>query len=416
MAVKVLNEVLDKQKNLKTEFDKIAYNLTEKDKSFLKFLIYGVVRLKKTLDSVISLLYSGKISNLKPQQKNILRIGIYQLKFMNAVPDYAAVSTSVDLAKIHNYKFSKVTNAILNSYLRNKKTIKMNLDSDYNYSKSFIRNLEPYYNSKSIISLCESFNSFDSIWLRLIDNEINDKLHFYSEDVINISNKISYFSIKKINNFIRKALENNKAIVQSPGCGLAVKLLDIKTKEKVIDSCAAPGGKSHAILHEFKKNNTLIANELNHVRNTILVNSLNKYKSNYDIIHTSKDASKESFPISNKIFIDVPCSSSGTIQKNPDIKWKKLNVNSLNQIQTSILQNMSKYLSFNGVIVYSTCSIFKKENHDIIDQFISNNNDFKIDHAAKFVDEKFVDERGCLKICPHKDGLEGIFAVRLVRK
>ena len=416
MAVSVLNEVLDKQKNLKNEFDKISYNLNEQEKSFLKFLIYGVVRLKKTLDSVITLLFAGKMSNLNSQQKNILRIGIYQLKFMNSIPDYAAVSTSVDLAKGHSYKFSKVTNGVLNSYLRNKKDIKMNLDSNYNYSKSFIRNLKPYYNSKSIIALCESFNKFDSIWLRPIDNEINEKLHLFSNEIFKISNEISYFSINKINNFIRKALENNKVIVQSPGCGLAVKLLDIKPDEKVIDSCAAPGGKSHSILQDFKKNNILIANELNHSRNTILVNSLKKYKDNYDIIHTTRDASKESFSFSNKIFIDVPCSSSGTIKKNPDIKWKRLNLNFLNQIQINILENMSKYLYSNGAIVYSTCSIFMKENHSIIDQFILNNKDFKIDHAAKFIDEKFVDERGCLRICPYKDGLEGIFAVRLIRK
>ena len=413
LALLVLNNVIHKQKNLKNEFDEISLKLNLEHKSFLKFLIYGILRSKKTLDATISDLYAGKFSNLEFEQKNILRIGIYQIKFMNGVPDYAAVSTSVELAKKNNYKFSKVVNAVLNSFIRNNKLIKNNPEASYDFSKSFIRNLGPYYNPDEINRVCSKLNELPSIWVRVIDTSIIKELEVFSINMFTISKKITYFQIRSINEFIRKNLETKKIIVQSPGSGLAVKLLDIKSNEKVIDTCAAPGGKSHAIIQHFKKNNTLICNEINTKRNNLLTESLLHYK-NYNIINTSKDACIKSFPFVNKIFIDVPCSSSGTIQKNPDIKWKKINLDKVNFIQESILGNMSKYLLPGGALVYSTCSIFKSENHDVINKFLSNNKTFKIDHASKFIDKRYVDEMGCLKVCPYKHGFEGIFGVRLV--
>mgnify|MGYP001212937425 CR=1 FL=1 len=162
MAVAVLNEVLDKQKNLKNEFDKISNDLNDQEKSFLKFLIYGVVRVKKTLDSVISLLYAGKISNLKSEQKNILRIGIYQLKFMNSVPDYAAVSTSVDLAKAHSYKFSKVTNGVLNSYLRNKEDIKIIMVTHDIFQAKRLADEILFMNNGEVIEISKKMNFLKS--------------------------------------------------------------------------------------------------------------------------------------------------------------------------------------------------------------------------------------------------------------
>ena len=119
--------------------------------------------------------------------------------------------------------------------------------------------------------------------------------------------------------------------------------------------------------------------------------------------------------MANKILIDVPCSSSGTVQKNPDIKWKNLDVDKMAEKQLKILTNMSKYLDTGGSIVYSTCSIIYKENFNVIEKFLTLNRNFKIDNASKYIDKSFVDEVGCLKIFPPKDKMEGAFAVRLTK-
>ena len=119
---------------------------------------------------------------------------------------------------------------------------------------------------------------------------------------------------------------------------------------------------------------------------------------------------------SSKILADVPCLGTGTIAKNPDLKWRKkaVDINRIVKLQEEILNNSSKYLNPNGIIVYSTCSIEDEENWMVIDKFLANHPNYIIDHADNYVDSKFTDSKGAINIKPYKHNLDGGFAVRLV--
>ena len=123
---------------------------------------------------------------------------------------------------------------------------------------------------------------------------------------------------------------------------------------------------------------------------------------------------KESY---NKILIDLPCSSSGTFQKNPDIKWKinKKQLASLKITQYEILQNISNFLQVNGELVYSTCSLFSEENEDIIIKFLNNNRNFNIVKPENNIPSEFKNDFGGITIFPNKNNYEGMFAVKLIK-
>ena len=140
-----------------------------------------------------------------------------------------------------------------------------------------------------------------------------------------------------------------------------------------------------------------------------------KVKNTTKVAILNLDASRDKFFEADTILVDAPCSSSGTIQKNPDIKWKQIDISRLADMQYKILQNMSGNLKKGGAIIYSTCSISSRENFEVVQKFLDLNENFKIDKASNYVDKKFVDSNGCLNIFSPTHNIESIFAARLLK-
>ena len=407
----ILTNVFLRGRNLKTEFSLKTKNIPlKKDISFIKALVYGVVRLKKSIDDEIAFYYKGNYKKLKESFKNCLRIGVYQISMMDKVPNYASVNSTVEASKSVNFKFSKTVNAILIKYIKDKKTIDLKSPS-YNYNQSIINQWKKFYSKKQIEDLCKWNDTLPNVWFYVGKKNIKEveetQLEFFYHD--KFKNYISFLNTgEAIDELVKKEL----VYAQSPSSGLVVDLLDVNSKDCVLDACAAPGSKSKGIYQLLGDKGRLDINDFNQKRYQKLKSDFK----NYDTEITMKDASIDKFKFYDKILLDVPCSSIGTIQKNPDIKWKNINFEKLEQIQIEILKNMSKYVKKEGVVVYSTCSLNENENWKIIDRFLTLNQDFCLDSASNYIDPTYVDKNGCMSIFPPTHHAEGIFAARLVKK
>ena len=407
VSVKILTNVLLKEKKLKDEFDYFAKQIDKKNVNFLKNLVYGVLRFKDSLDQKIKKYYKKSFNKLHENNKNILRIGLYQIDRMDSIPNYASVSTAVEIAKSQSIVFSKVVNAILMNFIRN--TDKLDL-SKHNHSEKIIYEWQKDYSNRQIKDLCNWNNSIPQIWFRA-NKDVLDAMKSDKENKFNHHSEITnYITFDNSKSAIEKFVKKNLLIVQSPSSSLVCDILDVAKNDTIIDACASPGGKTRCILESINDSNVLHINDISSKKYLQLKKDFNSIVASI----SCKDASFEKFPMADKILLDVPCSATGTIQKNPDIKWKNQDLEKINILQLKILKNMSKFLNSNGTIVYSTCSLNKRENFKLIDMFLKENKNFSLDDASKFIDKKYVKNK-CLSIFPPKHKLEGMFAARLVK-
>ncbi len=402
------------------------HNFSDNDLRFIHKIIFGVIRSKRSLDYHIEKIFDGKYKKLLIKYKILLRMGLYQIHFMNSVPDYASVSTIVDLTKkIDKHKVSLI-NAVLRR-LTNMNNIDHQQINDfsikYNHPDWMIDRWAKQFDRKTLVNVLNSNNREPIIWFRVnvlktsyskIESMLNKKNIFIQK-----SNLIdNYFKSESSQKVLKSGLIKKDFIsVQNPSNGLVVKLLNPSKKKIFFDGCSAPGGKMR-YLNELTGGKEIINSYDN---DTKRIKILKNYILKNDMTNINcqlKDLSKDQIERFDEGLIDVPCSGTGVISKRVDLKWRRKmsHLNEMVKIQTSIISNVSNYVNDYGVLVYSTCSIEEEENWQIIDNFLNSNNNFELDNAKKYIPEKFVDKNGCMSILPQSDGMDGIFAARLIKK
>ena len=393
------------------------YNLSDKDKSFITEICYGVIRNYYFIEYLID--KHSKQKQIDKRLKILIMIGIYQLKFLKAVPSYAAVNTSVDLSKIL-FPYAK---GFINAILRNIERDKIN-DSNVpiNIQKSCPNWLYQLYiedfGAEQSINLINEQSKRPIHWIR-INNNINKIVKIFSENKIDFNQykyNAKYLSVKSLSHkIITELLLNGSIYIQSPSSGHVVDLLNPKDGDSIIDGCSSPGGKLSDIYFRCRNLKNLHSYEINYARYKILKKNIkNMFIDKISIFNKNfLECSNSDF---NKILIDVPCSGTGSINKKPDIKIlrKFEEYNYFNDIQKSILNHSAKILK-NGHIVYSTCSLNNLENWNIIDNFLYNNKNYKVSDISTLVPKNYIDKKGALFIKPHEHKLDGIFAVKLTK-
>jgi len=210
--------------------------------------------------------------------------------------------------------------------------------------------------------------------------------------------------------------------IQDESAGLVSKLLDPKKEELILDLCSAPGGKTSHISELMGNEGKIIAVEKYLSRLEIMRTNLNRLGvKNVETFHDNvcepetTELKESLIGKADKILIDAPCSGLGVLSKKPDIKWKREpeDIINLQKIQLEILESSVKYLKDSGVILYSTCTTEKEENIDVVNLFLKDNPEFKIENASAFVDNSVVNNDGCIELFPHKNKTDGAFSVRL---
>ena len=422
----VINEVINENRN----------SLSDKDVAFISEIVYGVITWKITLDEIIKKYSKIKLKKLSIWILNILRMSIYQIVFLDKIPKSAAVNEGVNLAKRYGHKASSnFTNAILRKVEKKDYKELFEIKDDVErISKTtsmpiwIIKELNKNRNIKEVEEICINLNKKPKINIRVnkLKTSIQEVEKILTEEKIQY-NKIleempEFLEIEKI-----KDIENNKFFkkgyftVQDVSAGLTVKILSPKPNEIVLDACSAPGRKTTYIAEIMENKGKIVAGDIYEHRLNLI--NENCERLGISIVETKQiDGTifqEDFYQKYDKILLDVPCLGIGVIRRKPDIKWQKTeeDVKEIIKVQENILKNCSRYLKPGGELVYSTCSILKEENEDIIEKFLNETNNFKIFDLENEVKEfkKYVTKKGFLSIKPSEKN-DGFFICKLIKK
>ncbi|MBE5821393.1 MAG: 16S rRNA (cytosine(967)-C(5))-methyltransferase RsmB [Clostridiales bacterium] len=406
------------------------YNLENRDKAFISQLVYGSITYKITLDYIISKHSKIKLKKISDWILNILRLGVYQIMFLDKIPKRAIVNESVNLAKKYGHiKSSGFVNAMLKN-ISETELDELSFSNEIDelsiktsHEKWFIEKLIKEYGLDNARKICEYNNIEPPVYIRInvlkttIDEFRNklDKLEIKYEDGI-VPNTLK---IEKLNGLLESELfKNGYFSIQDNAASLASYILNVKEGENVLDMCSSPGGKTAHMAEMMKDKGTITAcdvyeNRLSLVKKTARRLGITCIKTK---LNDGTKLNNEFIDKFDKVLVDAPCSGLGVIRRKIDIKYQKAeeDIDEIKNIQYLILKNASQYVKLNGEIVYSTCTIFKEENDDIINKFLKENSNFRLlDISDKIKDN--INKNGCIQVLPHIHNLDGFYIAKLER-
>ena len=403
-------------------------DINDKDKGLITELVYGTLRRKRTLDVLIGN-FVKDINLIKPEILNILRIAIYQMYFLDKVPEYAACNEAVEEAKEISLEDSKLVNGILRNYLKDEKEIVVpgNRIDELAYKFSFqpwmIRLFIKQYGEERTMRLMAGLNETPKVTVRV--NELKGEYEevFTRLEEIGYEIEEGYACPEAISINGGKGLEANEVFreglitVQDESAMLVATLLDLQESDTVLDLCAAPGGKTTHIAELLGNNGKVYAFDLHEHKLKLIKENLDRLGLTNVELETM-DATKlnsKYVSFANKILLDVPCSGLGIIRKKPEIKWNKTRqeLKDLVPIQREIMESAWEYLRPEGTMVYATCTLNKEENEDNIEWFLSKHSDAKIDKIYVGKNNNFIyNDNGTLTILPN-DSMDGFFMAKI---
>ena len=385
--------------NLISQVDKGAYsnialnetfktlNINSKEKAFMTEIFYGVLRNKKFLDYIIE-------KNTKEIKKewirNLLRISIYQITFMDS-DNKGIVWEATELAKKYSIAISKFINGTLRNYLRNKDSELKNLADEKNYEvlysipKWFYNILEKQYRNENLKQAITSLKKVPYLSVRVNKLKYTEKEfeEFLKEKDIQIIKKVD--TVYYINSGLiinSEEFKTGKIIAQDASSYLAAKNLGVMPNELVLDICAAPGGKTAVLAENMENRGEIIAIDIH--QHKIKLIDTNMKKLGIDIVKATvmdaRNVNKQGRKF-DKILVDVPCSGYGVIRKKPEILYSKNreNVEELAKLQLEILNSAADILKDGGELIYSTCTITDEENTNNIKKFLEERKEFKVE-------------------------------------
>ncbi len=434
LAVKILNRVERSDAHLERLLDNEMRNseLSGLDKALLYEIVHGVVRWMGRLDWILNGFYKGQFSKAIPNLKNGLRVALYQILFLDRVPDYAVVNEAVEyVKKLQGQKPADLTNAILRNIIRSKNGIRYPepnedlpgyLSAYYSHPSWMVKRYLSRFGREQTEKLLATNNEKPYLTLKI--NALKTNPEEFKELLNSVNLKFTpgrylpeFFQLQNLTNitaweYFAKGYFN----IQDESAGLACRLLNVSPEMRVLDLCAAPGGKTAYIAGLMHDKGEIVAIDRFESRIKIFEKNLNRLeiKSVTPLIINALEYNDGEF---DRILADVPCSGTGTLSKKPDIKWKKdlLDIRRMTELQYQLLEKAASLVKVGGVVVYSTCSIEPEENWDIVNKFITEHTNFKIENAAERFPADLIDEHGCVQTLPHVHHMDGAFAARIVR-
>ncbi len=434
-AVKILNRVdrsdayLDKLLDAELR----STDLSHVDKGLLAEIVHGVLRWRMKLDWVLNGFFHGNFLKAEVTIKNALRVALYQILFLDKIPYHSAVDEAVEFVKrIRGDKAAGLVNAVVRNIIRNLDGIRYpRLEDDpiqylavvYSHPHWMVKRWVDRYGFGETEKLLAANNERPELSLRINKLKMDPGQFLAALDQMKAiyrgSTYIDYFvRVRGISGISQLDIFRNGCFsIQDESAAFPSILLSPHPGERIIDLCAAPGGKTTHIAELMKNSGEIIA--------------VDKYESKLHLLRVScerlgvkivkllggVDARELDTAIADRILLDAPCCGLGTLTKKPDIKWKRQpeDISRLVQTQMELLSNAARLLKPGGVLVYSTCTIEPEENFLLVKKFIEDHPEFTIDDASKYVNRDVVKPEGYVETLSHKHGMDGSFAVRLVK-
>lgn len=363
--------------------------------SFVRELVYGVLENKLTIDYYLDILVKNGVSSLKAPELTILRMGIYQLGYMNSVPEYAAVNESVLLAKKYCRGKDGFVNGVLREYLNKKIQLMLPdraedevryLSVKYSYAPWIIELWLEHYSVDFVESLLAAGNERPPMtvrfnWLKVMKKDLIESLNqkgFETEEGRLCRNAIY---VKGSGLLDTEMYKLGMFTPQDESSMLVAEKLDPKHGETIMDVCAAPGGKTTAIAERMNNTGRIIASDI-YRRKLDLIDKEARRLGIINIETRSWDATRVDSSMvqkADRVLVDAPCSGLGVVRRKPEIKYKEYtdDMELLPKKQLAILSASSAYVKPGGVLLYSTCTINPRENEQVVDTFLRKNMSFK---------------------------------------
>lgn len=396
---------------------------SDRDRSFVSRLFYGILERRLTLEYVISTYSSKPLHKLDAAVVNILKMGLYQLLYMDSVTDSAAVNESVILAKqCGKTSASGFINAVLRSFIRGGKEITFpedraeRLELEYSCSPELVKKLCGDYSFEQTEDLLKASVTPHKTFLRVNTIKIS------SEKLISEFKALG-MPVKSCN-ITDDCLEAERLggvehcglfqkgffHVQDLSSQLCCKVLSPQPNDTVIDLCAAPGGKAFTITELIGGLGRVIACDIHLNRVNLIKKGAERLGLLIEAVENDAKIFNESFPQADKILCDVPCSGFGVIRSKPELKYTDLKtISRLPEVQYDILCTASKYLKSGGELVYSTCTLNRDENDNVIDRFLNEHKNFK----PITIMEEYGNKSHKMTIFPRDFGCEGFFISKI---
>ena len=410
------------------------WGLKRQEEAFIAEVTLGILRWRGRIDWIIKSFLHRELNTLPSPILTILRIGVYQLRFLEGIPHHAACSEAVNLARTYGHRgTASLVNAVLRAVAARGDEVSYPwawreparfLAIYWSHPDWLVEKWLTRFGYREAEKLLFSNNERGQLTIRV--NRLKTNIQKLIEELSEVHIPLSvdpldgdYIRVPEARGLFETAayLEGH-FMVQEPAAGIAARLMVVKPGMRILDACAAPGGKT-THLAELSGNKALItALDPNEKRLNLLKANLKRLGvENVTTIHGNlEDFSRTNPDRFDRVILDVPCSGLGTLRKRPDIKWHMTEekIRELSSLQRNLLSLGADLVADGGLLLYSTCTAEPEENEEVVDDFLMQNNNFvPEDHPLIGTFRK---REGMVEVLPHQSGGSGCFVARLRQK
>ncbi len=435
LAVSILDRVFrsDSYADILLDSSLRKMNILPKDRALATELVYGTLRWLGWMDWILERRYRGKWLKVPSRVRRALEVGLYQILFLNKVPDYAVVNETVKIvADEKGDVWSRVVNGMLREIIRNRETISpppleedpvVAISVKWSHPEWLVRKWVELFGVDRTISLCRANNKRPDMGVRV--NRLKSGREAVQEELRRQNIEASpsglmeeFLTVEKGGPLSElEVFRRGFFSIQDVSAGLVGNLMNPQPGERILDMAAAPGGKATHMAELGRGQAVVVAVECYSARIRKVVENRDRLglPNIFPVLADGREFGvKKTF---DKVLVDVPCSGLGTIRRRGELRWrrKEEDIPLLVSLQKSLLEAGASFVRPGGVLVYSTCSILPEENAEVVDAFLERHLNFALENARLFVDSTVVSRRGFVETWPDLHGTDGSFAARLKR-
>jgi|TARA_R100000005_G_C4999895_1_gene206721 16S rRNA (cytosine967-C5)-methyltransferase len=409
-----------------------ANELETRERAQVREYVQNILRKRSYLDFLIDEFSSVAVDEMKPGLKNILRLAIYDMLFMDSTPDYAAINEAVEIAKM---KLGSRTGDLVNAIMRNMQRDGKNLPkpafkdrnklvaTTFSHPEWMVERWRKRFGEREAFQLMQANNSRPHYYVRV--NTIRTKPENFElrMEKMDVEVKPSdwlpyYYQVDSVQPFISKGLlSKGICLVQDIAAGFAPTILDPQPGEKVFDLCAAPGTKSIMMSDLMQGEGEILSVDISSERLEKLAESALNYGAENIKIRRG-DVLEVSLGLADAVLLDAPCTGTGVLSKRADLRWRRDEEGLKNavELQEQLLEEAGNMVKRGGRLVYSTCSLEPEENMDQITKFLDKYDNFELEPLDDYLPEEVLaEDKLSYQTLPHKHGCDGHFGVLLKR-
>jgi len=433
IALSVLKEVDEKDAyaNIALSHALEQYRPAPQERRLATELVYGTIKAKNTLDWVIGQHASRSLDKMTVWVRNVLRMGAYQLLYLDRIPPSAACNEAVNLTKRYGHMgTAKFVNGILRAIARSKEQIQFpDIASDpvehialrFSHPAWLVQRWIARFGVEETIQLCKKNNETPNMSVRtnLLKGTRQELKQQLEADGLTVEESrwapegllIEGFSALGQLDALRQGLFQ----VQDESSMLVAHVLDPQPGEFIIDACGAPGGKTTHIAQRMGNQGRVLSTDVH--AHKLKLTAENCERLGIDIVEAKTMDARFMHELyagqAERVLVDAPCSGLGVLRRKPDSRWRKCPemLVELPNLQLAILESAAQCVKPAGILVYSTCTIEPEENEEVIKRFLSGHPEFILEHAGKLLPEPHPAEM--VQLYPHRDNVDGFFIARM---